>query len=77
MIVSVVLKFAIGGEPGSWAFVDSSSVGLGVTTGLALTYLILAMFRSKLVFREEKEVKEEIEAKVEIGEKFGETNEKE
>ena len=75
LIISVTLKFAIGGDPGSWAFIDSSSVGLGVTTGLALTYLILAMFQSKLVFREEKE--EEAEAKVEIGEKFGEMNEKE
>ncbi len=75
LIISVTLKFAIGDDAGSWAFIDASSIGLGVTTGLALTYLILAMFRSKLVFRDEKE--EEIETKVEIGEKFGEMNEKE
>ena len=55
LIISVILYFTITGEQGSWAFINSSSVGLGVTTGLALTYLTLAMFRSKLVFREETE----------------------
>ncbi|MBK5113699.1 MAG: hypothetical protein KGD59_12575 [Candidatus Heimdallarchaeota archaeon] len=76
LIVSVTLKFAIGGDPGSWAFIDASSVGLGVTTGLAVTFLVLALFRSKLIFRDVKE-EEEIKTKVEIGENFGEINEKE
>jgi MFS family permease len=75
LIISLIVKFAIGDDLGNWAFIDASSVGLGVTTGLALTYLILAMFRSKLVFREEKE--EEIKTKVDIGGNFGEINEKE
>jgi len=75
LIISVTLKFAIGDDAGSWAFIDASSVGLGVTTGLAITYLVLAMFRSKLVFRDEKI--EESETEVEIGDKFGEINEKE
>ncbi len=77
LIISVILYFTIPGEQGSWAFIYSSSVGLGVTTGLALTYLILAMFRSKLVFREEKEDEIKTDIEIEIGEKNEEMNEKE
>ncbi|MCK5158013.1 MAG: hypothetical protein KAR08_02565 [Candidatus Heimdallarchaeota archaeon] len=77
LIISVILYFTIPGDRGSWAFINSSSVGLGVTTGLALTYLILAMFRSKLVFREEKEEEAKTDIEIEIGEKTEEMNEKE
>ncbi len=77
LIISVILYFTIPGESGSWAFINSSSVGLGVTTGLALTYLILAMFRSKLVFRKEKEDETKTDIEIEIGEKTEEMNEKE
>ncbi|NHJ03566.1 MAG: hypothetical protein EAX90_01995 [Candidatus Heimdallarchaeota archaeon] len=50
LIVSVILKFSIS-DPllSSWYFIYTSSIGLGVTTGIALTYIILAMFGSKLV----------------------------
>lgn len=77
LIISVILYFTIPGDQGSWAFINSSSVGLGVTTGLALTYLILAMFRSKLVFKEEKEEETKTDIEIEIGEKNEEMNEKE
>lgn len=77
LIISVILYFTIPGDQGSWAFINSSSVGLGVTTGLALTYLILAMFRSKLVFKEEKEEETKTDIEIEIGEKTEEMNEKE
>jgi len=77
LIISLILNFAITGEQGSWAFINTSSVGLGMTTGLALTYLMLAMFRSKLVFREEKEEEAETDIEIEIGEKTEEMNEKE
>jgi len=77
LIISVILYFTIPGNQGSWAFINSSSVGLGVTTGLALTYLILAMFRSKLVFREDKEEETKTDIEIEIGAKTGEMNEKE
>ena len=50
LIVSVILKFSISDPTlGSWYFIDASSTGLGVTTGIALTYLLLAIFGSKLV----------------------------
>ena len=75
LIISLILNFALSGEQGSWAFINTSSIGLGMTTGLALTYLMLAMFRSKLVFREEKE--DETKTEIEIGEKTEEMNEKE
>ena len=77
LIISVILYFTIPGDQGSWVFINSSSVGLGVTTGLALTYLILAMFRSKLVFKEEKEEETKTDIEIEIGEKNEEMNEKE
>ena len=77
LIISVILYFTIPGEQGSWAVINSSSVGLGVTTGLALTYLILAMFRSKLVFKEQKEEETKTDIDIEIGEKTEEMNEKE
>jgi len=77
LIISLILNFALSGEQGSWAFINTSSIGLGMTTGLALTYLMLAMFRSKLVFREEKEDKTKTDIEIEIGEKTEEMNEKE
>ncbi|HUU78193.1 MAG TPA: hypothetical protein VMX55_07575 [candidate division Zixibacteria bacterium] len=50
LIVSVILKFTIS-DPllSSWYFIYASSIGLGITTGIALSYLILATFGSKLV----------------------------
>jgi len=77
LIISLILNFALSGEQGSWAFINTSSVGLGMTTGLALTYLMLAMFRSKLVFRELKEEEAKTDIEIEIGEKTEEMNEKE
>lgn len=77
LIISLILNFAFSGEQGSWAFINTSSIGLGMTTGLALTYLMLAMFRSKLVFREEKEDETKTDIEIEIGEKTEEMNEKE
>ena len=51
LIVSLILRFAISDEElASWAFIDASSVGLGLTTGIALTYLILAMFKTPLTY---------------------------
>ena len=53
LLVSVILYFSIPGELGSWAFINTSSTGLGVTTGIAITYLILAMLNSKLLEKKE------------------------
>jgi hypothetical protein len=50
LIVSLILYYNIG----SWAFINASSLGLGLTTGIALTYLLLAMFNSKLLKKAEK-----------------------
>lgn len=51
LIVSLILRFTINDtELASWAFIDASSVGLGLTTGIALTYLILAMFKTPLTY---------------------------
>ncbi|NHJ46531.1 MAG: hypothetical protein FK733_01970 [Asgard group archaeon] len=49
LIVSLILKFTISDpDLSSWAFINASSVGLGLTTGIALSYLILAMFKTPL-----------------------------
>ncbi len=65
LVISLILRFSIAdADAASWAFIDSSSVGLGVTTGLAITYLILAIFKSKLVYRKEDEDKSEFEEKI-------------
>lgn len=45
LIVSLILNYTVS----SWAFINASSVGLGLTAGIAISYLILAMFRSNLV----------------------------
>ncbi len=66
LIISLILRFSIADkEVASWAFIDSSSIGLGVTTGLAITYLILAIFKSKLVYGKVDEDKVEFEEKIE------------
>jgi len=58
LIVSLILKFSIPDPTkSSWAFIDASSVGLGITSGISLTYLLLAIFKSSLVLS--KEVEEE------------------
>ena len=63
LILSLIMNFAVG----SWAFISTSSVGLGLTTGIALTYLFLAMFRSNLVSgKEEVEDTEENLVEVEL-----------
>ncbi|NHK30383.1 MAG: hypothetical protein FK730_03465 [Asgard group archaeon] len=65
LIVSLILRFAISDkELASWAFIDASSVGLGLTTGISLTYLILAMFKSQLT-SERKEATKELNTQVE------------
>ncbi|HUT80624.1 MAG TPA: hypothetical protein VMZ29_05405 [Candidatus Bathyarchaeia archaeon] len=55
LVISLILKFSIPDpELSSWAFLDASSVGLGLTTGIAIFYLILAMFNSKLIAKEKE-----------------------
>ncbi len=50
LILSLILKFSTGDPTqGNWLFIYTSSVGLGITTGIAMSYLLLAMFKSKLV----------------------------
>ncbi|MHA1186032.1 MAG: hypothetical protein ACTSSK_04035, partial [Candidatus Heimdallarchaeota archaeon] len=46
------------------AFVNSNSVGLGITTGIAVTYSILTLAKSKLIF--DSPEKEQEESKVEV-----------
>ncbi|MHA1211812.1 MAG: hypothetical protein ACTSSH_05050 [Candidatus Heimdallarchaeota archaeon] len=56
LIVSLILKYTIADEVlSNWAFIYASSVGLGLTSGIAIFYLILAMFKSKLVSDKEPE----------------------
>ncbi|MFW9924833.1 MAG: hypothetical protein ACFFDW_16260 [Candidatus Thorarchaeota archaeon] len=50
LVISLILNVTIG----SWAFIYASSIGLGITTGIAITYLILAMLKSKLLEPAEK-----------------------
>ena len=66
LVLSLILKFSAS-DPiqGNWVFIYTSSVGLGITTGIAITYLLLAIFKSKLVeykktevITEEKELEE-------------------
>ena len=50
LILALILKYSLGDPTqGNWIFIYTSSVGLGITTGIAITYLLLAMFKSKLV----------------------------
>lgn len=50
LILSLILKFSVSDPTlGNWLFIYTSSIGLGVTTGIAISYLLLAMFKSKLV----------------------------
>jgi len=62
LILSLILKFAIADvELSSWAFIYTSAIGLGITSGIALTYLILAMIKNSLVRRPNEEKTEIIE----------------
>ncbi|MHA1631085.1 MAG: hypothetical protein ACTSXO_09780 [Candidatus Heimdallarchaeota archaeon] len=63
LVVSLILKFAIPDPTKSvWAFIEASSVGLGITASIAFTYLLLAIFRSKLIFEPEtSDAQEEIQ----------------
>ncbi len=50
LVLSLILKYSVNDPTlGNWLFIYTSSVGLGVTTGIAISYLLLAMFKSKLV----------------------------
>ena len=69
LILSLILKYSFASTNGTELFINVNSIGLGITTGIATTYSILAIFRSRLVFstNEEKiieyekdEVKQEI-----------------
>ncbi|MHA1355574.1 MAG: hypothetical protein ACTSXA_06010 [Candidatus Heimdallarchaeota archaeon] len=65
LIISVILLFTIQDEIASRnAFVNSNSVGLGITTGIAVTYSILTLAKSKLIF--DSPEKEQEESKVEV-----------
>lgn len=55
LIVSLIISLILYYNVGSWAFINASSLGLGLTTGIAITYLTLAMFNSKLLKKTEKE----------------------
>ncbi|MBN1330189.1 MAG: hypothetical protein JXA54_12010 [Candidatus Heimdallarchaeota archaeon] len=55
LLISLILKFSIQDpDLSSWAFIDASSVGLGLTTGIAIFYLILAMSNNKLVVKDKE-----------------------
>ncbi len=75
LIVSLILYFSIP-DPDlkSWAFVDASSVGLGLTTGIAIFYLILAMFNNKLVAREKEKNNIEMSKDSKVDENQAEVN---
>ena len=63
LIISVILKFSVSDPTlGSWYFINASSTGLGVTTGIALTYLILAIFGSNLIEAQKGEQEEPYES---------------
>ncbi len=65
LIISVILLFTIQDEIASRnAFVNSNSIGLGITTGIAVTYSILTLAKSKLIF--DSPEKEHEESKVEV-----------
>jgi len=50
LILSLILKYSVSDPTqGNWLFIYTSSVGLGITTGIAISYLLLAMYKSKLV----------------------------
>jgi magnesium-transporting ATPase (P-type) len=54
LVVSVILKFSINNATdASWAFIIGNSIGLGITSGIAITYMILILFKSPIIFREE------------------------
>jgi MFS family permease len=61
LIVSLILKFTISDpDLSSWAFINASSVGLGLTTGIAISYLILAMFKTPLTAGKREEIEEQL-----------------
>ena len=63
LLLAIILRFSFADEQlGSWLFIDTSSIGLGITTGIAISYLILAIVKSKLIFdREQLEKQKQIE----------------
>jgi MFS family permease len=62
LVVALILRYTIADpDLSSWAFIDASSVGLGLTSGIALTYLILAMFKTPLTYGKTKEEKPVVE----------------
>lgn len=65
LVVSLIVSLILNATVGSWAFIDASSLGLGITTGIATTYLILAMLKSKLLNTPEKieEIEKNLEEK--------------
>ncbi len=66
IIIALILKFSLQDDLLSqWAFINTNSIGLGITTGIAVTYSILTLASSKLVYGspkdDEQEDKEEID----------------
>ncbi|MHA1126388.1 MAG: hypothetical protein ACTSO7_12845 [Candidatus Heimdallarchaeota archaeon] len=67
LIISVILLFTIQDEIASRnAFVNSNSIGLGITTGIAVTYTILTFVNSRLIFDSPEKEQEESESEVEV-----------
>jgi len=66
LIIALILKFSLQDDLLSqWAFINTNSIGLGITTGIAVTYSVLTLASSKLVYGspkdDEQEDKEEID----------------
>jgi hypothetical protein len=66
LTISIILLFTIQDEIISRnAFINGNSIGLGITTGIATTYSILTLAKSKLIFG--STVKEQEVSEIEIG----------
>jgi hypothetical protein len=67
LLIAIILKFSIQDELISrTAFIDTNSIGLGITTGLAITYIILTLVKSKLIYGLPEVKQEENEADINI-----------
>jgi hypothetical protein len=60
LVVAFIIRASLNDpiEARNW-FINVSSIGLGITTGIAFTYSLLAIFKSSLVYEPEVEEKEE------------------
>jgi hypothetical protein len=66
LMISVILLFAIKDDILSRnAFINGNSIGLGITTGIAITYSILTLAKSRFI--SDSPEKEQEESKIDVG----------